>query len=152
MSSLIKTGLPAKFTFVAYCLLLLVFSCFYQGKNVMLSKCLCLAALWNWTLVWRLELISQSWRLELTTISQVYQTMKWLVSSPHKLEKTILRPYHNNCTTTTSMLITQSLQHFMVCYSNPSTNQLGECVTIARHYQNTLKLVIYLLTFCPSSP
>ena len=26
-------------------------SCVYQGRNFMLSKCLCLAALWNWALV-----------------------------------------------------------------------------------------------------
>ena len=63
ISSLVKTGLPTKFQFVAYslllvfscCLLILKItlkfgwkSCFYQGSNVMLSKFLCLAALWNW--------------------------------------------------------------------------------------------------------
>ena len=56
ISSLIKTGLPTKFPFDAYCLLL-VFSCrllilkttwkfswkscFYEGKHFMLSKFLC---------------------------------------------------------------------------------------------------------------
>ena len=60
---LIKTGLPTKFPFVAHCLLLVLSccllilkitwkfvwqSCFNQGRNVMLSNCLCVAALWNW--------------------------------------------------------------------------------------------------------
>ena len=58
-----KNWITNQFPFVAYCLWL-IFSCsllilkitwtfgwkfcFYQGKNVMLSNFLCLAALWNW--------------------------------------------------------------------------------------------------------
>ena len=67
---MIETGLPAKLPFVVCCFSLVLsccllvlkitwkfgwHSCFYRGRNVMLSKFLCLAALWNWTLVyvWR---------------------------------------------------------------------------------------------------
>ena len=52
--TLLVTGIQLSFTFPENRLKIWLVIFFYQGRNFMLSKFVCLAALWNWALPWTL--------------------------------------------------------------------------------------------------